>query len=237
MSGTKESSALAIVVLDRLLTATTEFDFGAFIFGADDTALVRGNRYLVARDNVVLELGMFAGRLGRDRSFIIVQRTVEELRLPSDLSGIAPAQFEWYQSEFGNYALLHAALGPVTQKFRAAMQIRGVSDSPLTPLSAGMIFLALCLSERTHSVFELGQRFQDFQNASRRVASVDAAAYAGKAAKYGCQCLQALGIAEPGGGDEYMLTDVGRDLLAHEKLRNRFPNAFEIHQMLVSRRP
>jgi predicted nucleotide-binding protein len=38
--------------LDRLLRATKEFDFAAFVIG-DDTLKMRGKRYLVARDNVV----------------------------------------------------------------------------------------------------------------------------------------------------------------------------------------
>lgn len=81
--------------LDRLLRATKEFDFAVFVFGADDMLELRGERYLVARDNVVLELGIFAGTLGRERTFMVLQRTVERVHLPSDLQGITPASFDW----------------------------------------------------------------------------------------------------------------------------------------------
>src|SRR5690349_2237109 len=69
--------------LDRLLRATKEFDFAAFVLTVEDTLKSRGKRYLVARDNVILELGIFAGRLGRERTFMVVQQTTEPVHFPS----------------------------------------------------------------------------------------------------------------------------------------------------------
>ena len=56
------------------------------------------------RDNVLFELGLFMGALGRNRTFIVHSRTKPPL-LPTDLAGITPATFE----ERSNLA---AALGP-----------------------------------------------------------------------------------------------------------------------------
>src|SRR6202140_2529819 len=81
--------------LDRLLGAIREFDFGVFVFSADDTLEIQGQRYLVARDNVVFELGVFAGGLGRERTFMVVQELLEPFHLPTDPQGITTARSSW----------------------------------------------------------------------------------------------------------------------------------------------
>jgi len=218
------------IVFDRLAAAVAEFDFAALIFGADDTAVSRGKRYLTARDNVGLELGLFAGQLGRERTFVVVQKTPDWVHLPSDLQGVVTAPFEWPEDvPFSDYQKLHAALGPVSQSLRSAMLKRGASLDMLQALSAGMVFIGLCLQERTYSILELSHEFMKFQQVTQRVRSDDAAEYAAKAAKYACQCLQALGIAQPIGGDEYYLTPVGKEVVKSGKLQRRFPTAYSTY--------
>jgi len=46
-------------------------DCGVFVLTPDDIAISRGNEYSVPRDNVIYELGLFAGSLGRRRAVII----------------------------------------------------------------------------------------------------------------------------------------------------------------------
>ncbi len=41
-----------------------------------------------ARQNVILELGFFLGKLGRDRVFVLCKQEQGELEIPSDYSGI-----------------------------------------------------------------------------------------------------------------------------------------------------
>ena len=48
--------------LDSLLGVSQAFDFETFVFSQDDTVVIREERFLCVRDNVVLELGLFAGR-------------------------------------------------------------------------------------------------------------------------------------------------------------------------------
>lgn len=55
--------------LDDLLNALENFDFGLFIFKPDDITLMRSNNYNVVRDNVIFELGLFFGKLGKGRVF------------------------------------------------------------------------------------------------------------------------------------------------------------------------
>lgn len=62
-------------------------DFGIVIASADDLVDSRGLVSLSPRDNVVFEHGLFAGRLGLERSVLMVPEGVV-IRLPSDLDGL-----------------------------------------------------------------------------------------------------------------------------------------------------
>lgn len=81
-------------VLDNLIATLNESDFGIFIFWPEDIVKIREEEYLSARDNVVFELGLFIGGLGKTRTFFILPRDHKNLHLPSDLSGIIPATIE-----------------------------------------------------------------------------------------------------------------------------------------------
>jgi CRP/FNR family cyclic AMP-dependent transcriptional regulator len=62
-------------------------DFAIAIAQADDLVLSRDTLKLTPRDNVLFELGLFIGRLGRHRSFLL-EPLKEGVQLPSDLTGI-----------------------------------------------------------------------------------------------------------------------------------------------------
>ncbi|WP_146592511.1 TIR domain-containing protein [Puniceibacterium confluentis] len=67
-------------------------DFTVAIFSADDTVKSRGVERLAPRDNTVFELGLFAGAIGRERSFFAIQKHID-LKVPSDLAGITSLRF------------------------------------------------------------------------------------------------------------------------------------------------
>lgn len=71
--------------LDALLGKAAEVDFAILVATPDDTTTKRGTANPAARDNIILEFGMFVGALGRDRSFILA---AGEIGLPSDLLGL-----------------------------------------------------------------------------------------------------------------------------------------------------
>jgi predicted nucleotide-binding protein len=48
------------------------FDFAILVLTPDDLTQSRGKQQPSPRDNVVFELGLFIGALGRDRVFMVV---------------------------------------------------------------------------------------------------------------------------------------------------------------------
>src|SRR5664279_2263445 len=68
--------------LESLVSAVDRFDFAILIVNPDDTAISRGQQKSVPRDNVIFELGLFMGALGRERTFMVFDRT-RPVNLPS----------------------------------------------------------------------------------------------------------------------------------------------------------
>ena len=77
--------------LESLLKAASMFDFGILVATKDDTSTVRNKAFETPRDNVIFEFGLFIGRLGTNRAFVIQE---EEAKLPSDMAGITVAHFK-----------------------------------------------------------------------------------------------------------------------------------------------
>lgn len=76
---------------DNLLRIATYYDFGVFIATSDDLTLSEGGDiFIEPRDNVILEMALFLGALGRDKSFLLVE---EGVKLPSDFNGIYMPRF------------------------------------------------------------------------------------------------------------------------------------------------
>lgn len=77
--------------LDTLMKSASLFDFAFMVFSADDLAKVRDNFFETPRDNVMFEYGLFLGRVGSQRAFVIKDKRVKIL---SDLLGITLADYE-----------------------------------------------------------------------------------------------------------------------------------------------
>jgi predicted nucleotide-binding protein len=85
--------------LDSLINALHTFDFGVFIFSEDDIVTIRGEAVSAPRDNIVFELGLFIGSLGKNRCFIITPRNSESLHLPTDLLGFTNGTYDANRSD------------------------------------------------------------------------------------------------------------------------------------------
>jgi len=80
------ASEVTIESLEKLLPQT---DFAILILTADDQLKTRGKEQRAPRDNIVFELGLFMGAIGRNRTFMLVEkRKRTALRLPPDLRGV-----------------------------------------------------------------------------------------------------------------------------------------------------
>ena len=69
--------------LETLIAKAEEVDFGIFILTPDDLLVSRLNNSPVPRDNLLFESGLFMGKIGKDRTFLIHDRSI---KLPSRLN-------------------------------------------------------------------------------------------------------------------------------------------------------
>jgi predicted nucleotide-binding protein len=98
-------------------------DFAIAVITGEDVVTARRRRKVAPRDNVVFELGLFMGQLGRDRTVMITPRGID-LKLPSDLHGLNPLSFTMpaHSADKGQWA---AAIGPVCTQLKALFDDRG----------------------------------------------------------------------------------------------------------------
>ncbi len=92
--------------LEGLSDRRSEFDYAVLVLTPDDEVWKRGSQGRAPRDNVILELGLWLGALGRNRVFVVAP--LASIALPSDLSGIKIITFSP-----PDRATWRAALGPV----------------------------------------------------------------------------------------------------------------------------
>jgi predicted nucleotide-binding protein len=78
--------------IDDLAKQVTQADFAALVLSPDDEVISRSIMSDAPRDNVLLELGLFIGSLGRSRTFLIVPRDVN-IKIPTDIFGLTPIRF------------------------------------------------------------------------------------------------------------------------------------------------
>jgi len=105
------------VTVDELCRNLARSDFGVFVLDPDDIINIRGEEQLAARDNVILELGIFIGRLGKERSFIIRPQNLT-MRLPTDLLGVITGEYDRDRSKREPAAALGAACTQIGDAIR-----------------------------------------------------------------------------------------------------------------------
>jgi len=79
--------------MDALENALSNCSYAIIVMTPDDKSVVKGKRHLAPRNNLIFELGLFAGRHGKQASLMVTPRG-ENILLPTDLLGINTAEYE-----------------------------------------------------------------------------------------------------------------------------------------------
>lgn len=80
------------VTIDSLIQAAKRFEFAIFVMSPDDKTFMRDAEYPTPRDNLIFEMGLFAGCNGKDHVFMVTPLD-EKVELPNDLAGITSAKY------------------------------------------------------------------------------------------------------------------------------------------------
>jgi CRP/FNR family cyclic AMP-dependent transcriptional regulator len=80
--------------LETLESEVDQADFAIAIAHGDDIAEIREKKWPVPRDNVIFELGLFMGRLGRARAILMEPRE-DKVKLPSDIAGVTTIGYRY----------------------------------------------------------------------------------------------------------------------------------------------
>jgi len=136
--------------LDDLIKILDESDFGIFVFGPDDLTLIRDQQYQTTRDNVIFELGLFIGRLGKRRTFFLLPTHVGGFKIPTDLIGVQPAKYD------ENNSNLLAAIDIACYGIRASLAL-GIRPDRAQKSSVDQVPIesVLCLASAPYEQLEV----------------------------------------------------------------------------------
>jgi hypothetical protein len=86
--------------IDDLLETTGNVDFATFIFSGDDLIALKKEKLdcRVVRDNVVFEMGLFVGSIGKSRCFIVKPKD-KNIIFPTDIVGITYTDYDEERSD------------------------------------------------------------------------------------------------------------------------------------------
>lgn len=83
----------SMTFIEALEAELDESDFAVLTLTPDDRIISRGRSSMAPRDNVLFELGLFMGRLGRERTYFLFDKN-RDPKIPTDLLGVAAACYE-----------------------------------------------------------------------------------------------------------------------------------------------
>jgi hypothetical protein len=115
---------LGSATLETLVNSLERFDFAILILTPDDFIVSQDVPSRSPRDNVMFELGLFMGYLGRSRTFILYDHEAQ-IKLPSDLAGVTAAVFDSSRREPN----LIASVSPACTLLRETIKKLGAFDN------------------------------------------------------------------------------------------------------------
>lgn len=137
--------------MEALERQLNENDFAIFVFSPDDVATIRGSESFITRDNTLFEMGLFWGRLKRERVFFIVPDVTPDtdgvggLRIPSDLAALTVLTYQ-VRSDNNYNAAVNVACG----KIQTIIEELGSFEDP-----ALLLHEALETSEQDYAIIRL----------------------------------------------------------------------------------
>lgn len=127
--------------LDSLVSSLDRFDFAILVLTGEDFLESRGSKYQAPRDNIVFELGLFTGRIGLERTFVVYDKSVMP-KIPTDFHGITFADFEIHSNKD-----FIASLGPSCFRIKIVISKHGVKQNLIEDLRQQVNKLQKELSE------------------------------------------------------------------------------------------
>ncbi len=144
---------------ENLLRMVSYFDFGIFVATADDLTLTNDKIVIESRDNVILEMALFCGAMGRDKSFLLVEGGI---KLPTDFNGIYMPRFKKFDD-----STINTACDEYVNRIEEHYKLGYLSLYPTTALAIGYYknFIAgLVESAQEAEVLEIdGIKYSDFK--------------------------------------------------------------------------
>ncbi|MBB4725987.1 Pycsar phage resistance system effector protein PycTIR [Xanthomonas euvesicatoria] len=108
--------------LDELEAQLDDSDFAIAVAQPDDVVITREMKWPAMRDNVTFELGLFMGRLGRRRAFLMEPRDAD-IQLPSDLAGMTTIPYSYVPGKDAEHYI-----APACARLRELILAAGAKD-------------------------------------------------------------------------------------------------------------
>lgn len=167
---------LSSSIIDDLIEKSSSVDFALFIFTPDDIAHIRSKQEHVVRDNVLFEIGLFIGSIGKERSFILKPRGTE-MHLPTDLLGVTPADYEANRSDGDLVSATNRACSLIKAEIDRLGLINFIELSESKKLRANPVqynitdydLRLLCCCLQSHTSYPEGLRFGQISNDLRDI--------------------------------------------------------------------
>ena len=109
---------LSHTLIESLVNSLPQFDFAILVLTADNSTRSRGTSQQTPRDNVIFEIGLFMGALGRNRTFLVCNKA-DRTALPSDLWGLKLAMYDSASADD-----LSASIRPAVDLIRREIESR-----------------------------------------------------------------------------------------------------------------
>jgi hypothetical protein len=117
--------------LEELERIAHEYDFAVLLLTPDDIQVKRGTRAIAPRDNLIAELGLFIGSLGRRRVYYITPKRhgtpdARKFSLPTDFLGVTSLEYD-PSREDNRRAAVRTACGTIREMVKQVGKINAES--------------------------------------------------------------------------------------------------------------